>query len=405
MKIQKTMAGNSAQQEKNTHQQQMIYTPSFKAGGFSGLLNIFGGTMQGIENGGFLASFLIQDMLGMTAPRVGAAFLRDKDVTGEYNIQEGFEVLGREGLTGPCMMAVAPISFALAAKFGRSTGVNSQLIKRFGNSLKEFITRPNFDKTLLKNKEAFKREFYTKNIKEMLNNTVGRENVTEESIKYILEQIAKYEKIPSNAVLPKNLIGIKSKSKYRDQLLSEISNHVNSIKYQTANDLQMLDKLKLGNGNDLKAFSTKNAIEGMIKYSDDIVGLNKNFEKLDEAMAEDLKNSSIAKRFIANISTIAATLGVLSILPKLYMRSSVSPGARTAMQLKEAREQETSKNNSEEVKEISFKGAKPPKSSWLSKLGKKLSKIFDKDFVANELLLEDLKPITEHKSTITVKKI
>ena len=66
--------------------------------------------MQWIQDQGFLASFLIQDLLGMTAPRVGAAFLRDKEVTGKYNIQEGFEVLGREGLTGPCMMAVAPIT-------------------------------------------------------------------------------------------------------------------------------------------------------------------------------------------------------------------------------------------------------------------------------------------------------
>ena len=116
-------------------------SPSFKAGaGIGSALDIFGRTMQGIEDGGFLVSFLIQDMLGMTAPRVGAAFLRDKDITGEYNMQEGFEVLGREGLTGPCMMAVAPIMFALASRFGKLTSVNTPLIKRFGNSLKEILS-------------------------------------------------------------------------------------------------------------------------------------------------------------------------------------------------------------------------------------------------------------------------
>ena len=157
MKVQKTLVESNSQKQQNKKVQhpQMISVPSFKAGGsaFSGALNLFGSTMQSIENGGFLASFLIQDMLGMTAPRVGAAFLRDKEVTGRYNMQEGFEVLGREGLTGPSMMAIAPITFALAAKTGRTTGINSQLIRRFGNSLKEFITNPKFDKSLLNNKD------------------------------------------------------------------------------------------------------------------------------------------------------------------------------------------------------------------------------------------------------------
>ena len=129
-------------ENKSAEQTQLVQhrSPNFK----SGVLGGIGGTMDVIQNGGFLISFLIQDMLGMTLPRVGAAFLRDKEVTGKYNIQEGFEVLGREGLTGPCMMAVAPIMFALAAKTGRSTSANSQLIKRFGNSLKEIITKSFF---------------------------------------------------------------------------------------------------------------------------------------------------------------------------------------------------------------------------------------------------------------------
>ena len=48
------------------------------------------------------------------------------------------------------MMAVAPIMLGIAALFGKTTAVNSQLIKRFGNSLKNIITKPEFDKALLK---------------------------------------------------------------------------------------------------------------------------------------------------------------------------------------------------------------------------------------------------------------
>ena len=117
--------------------------PSFR--GIIPIMNGVGTAMQSVENGGFLVSFLIQDFLGMTIPRTSAGFLRDKDITGQYNMQEGFEVLGREGLTGPCMMSIAPLALLVAAKCGKTTSVNSQLIKRFGNSLKEKVASKHFD--------------------------------------------------------------------------------------------------------------------------------------------------------------------------------------------------------------------------------------------------------------------
>ena len=95
MKIQENTVNNNVQ----TTALQKKASPSFKSG--AGVLNTAGYIMQGIENQGFWLSFLIQDCLGMTLPRVGAGFLRDKEVTGQFNVKEGFEVLGREGLTGP----------------------------------------------------------------------------------------------------------------------------------------------------------------------------------------------------------------------------------------------------------------------------------------------------------------
>ena len=382
MKIQNLVQENhnNSKDLRNKKAQNSPVAPSFQG---AGALNLVGNIMNGIETQGFLASFLVQDVLGMTAPRTYTAFHRDKEVTGKYNIQEGFEVLGREGMTGPCMMAVAPIMFALTAKIGKSTSVNSQLIRRFGDSLKEVVSSPKFNKQLLKDKAKFKTEFYTKNIKEMLSNTLGKENVKDESIDFILERITKFENIPANAKLPKNKLGIQSKSKYKENLMNEIVEHINNLKYTTSSDLALLDKLNVGSKelNGVKSFSTKNAIEGMIKYSDDAITLNKNLEKLDKNAAEGIKDAAIGKRFATTIATMAATLGVLSVLPKLYMKSDISPGARTAMQMQEASAQ---KDNKEESKEVSFK-AKGPNKSFFSKLGKKLSKFVEKDFVANEL--------------------
>ena len=195
MKIQKCTIENNNKtanlKAQKNNQVPVCTSLSFKAGAVpvDSLLNLFGSSMQWIQDQGFLASFLIQDVLGMTAPRVYAAFLRDKEVTGKYNVQEGFEVLGREGLTGPCMMAVAPVMFMLAAKFGKSTGVNSRLINRFGDSLKEIISKNNFDKTLLKDKQKFKTEFFKINIEKILNNSLGKENVKATDVENILEKL------------------------------------------------------------------------------------------------------------------------------------------------------------------------------------------------------------------------
>lgn len=342
-------------------------SPAFRAG-MTDMLNMSGNLMQGIENSGFLGSFLIQDFCGMTIPRTAAGFLRDKEHTGHYNMQEGKEVFGREGLTGPCMMAVAPLSLLIAAKFGRTTSVNTQLIKRFGNSLKEILTNPNFDKTILKQPERFKQEFYRTNIEKILNDTLGKENTQKESVEYILKQINNMEKIPADAKLKK----FRGKAKYRSECMNNIMEHIDNIRYSTSSDLNMLQKVKFGSDklDCKKAFSTKNTIDAMIKYSDDAIIVNKHLDKLDELSAESIKNKSLAKRMITNISMMAATLGVLSVLPKIYARSNTAPGARKV-------DQKTQDYN------IAFEGRKP-NTGVLEKLGKIINKNKN-DFVSNEL--------------------
>lgn len=348
-------------QEKQKKQQ-----VAFKSG-IATVLNGSGAVMQGIENGGFLASFLIQDGIGMTVPRTCAGFLRDKEKTGHYNMQEGFEVLGREGLTGPCMMAVAPLSLLVAAKFGRSTSVNTQLIKRFGNSLKEILSKPEFDKTLLKDANKFKNEFYKTNVEKMLTETLGKENVTKESVDYILKQIKNMENIPADAQLKK----FRGKSKYRSQCMENIVEHINNIKYSKSDDLNMLQKVKFGSEklDSVKQFKTKDTIDAMIKYTDDAIVANKHLDKLDALEAESIKNKSLAKRMITNVAMMFTTLGVLSVLPKIYARGETAPGARKNAE-------DDASNN------VAFKGK--GKTGWLEKLGKLIGKN-NSDFASHEL--------------------
>ena len=360
---------NSTIRNIHNNDKQEKQNVSFKSG-LATVLNGSGAVMQGIENGGFLASFLIQDGIGMTVPRTCAGFLRDKEKTGHYNMQEGLEVLGREGMTGPCMMAVAPLSLLIAAKFGRSTSVNTQLIKRFGNSLKEILSKPEFDKTLLKDANKFKSEFYKANIEKMLTETLGKENTTKESIDYIMKQIDNMEKIPADAKLKK----FRGKAKYRSECMENIVEHINNIKYSKSDDLSMLQKVKFGNEklDSIKNFKTKDAIDAMIKYTDDAIVANKHLDKLDALEAESIKNKSLAKRMITNVAMMVSTLGVLSILPKIYARGETAPGARKAP---DAGAENPDSN-------VSFKGKAKP--SLLERLGKLIGKN-NSDFASHEL--------------------
>ena len=353
------------------NRQTQNYSPAFK-GALDSFLNKSGYVMNKIESGGFLVLFLIQDFLGMTLPRTCAGFLRDREETGEYNIQEGFEVLGREGLTGPCMMSVAPLSLWLASKaFGQSTSVNTELIKRYGNSLKEVLSAPDFNKNLLKDGAKFKTEFYRKNIENILTETLGTRapEETKASVDYILKQLQNYENIPANVKLKKFM----GKSSYREDCLNNISEHINNIKYSTSDDLSMLKKIKLSSlgSNDVKTFDTKKAFDGLIKYSNDAITFNKHLDKLDSTVAESMKNSALGKRILMNVAMIAATLGVLSVLPKLYLRSNTAPGAR-----KKTQTQEDSMNK----ENLAFKG----KNNVVEKLGKVIEKN-KTDFISSEL--------------------
>ena len=373
MKVQTCVSENNVQPEQRSHNQAV--SPNFQAGGVA--FNVVGNAMQWVQDKGYIASFLIQDGLGMTAPRVGTGFMRDKEVTGEYNFQEGKEVLLREGLTGPLMMAMAPIMLLLASKFGKSTTVNSQLIKRFGNSFKEMVGKPEFKKDLLTNKESLKKEYLELNIKDMLHNTIGEGKYTDSDIQYIMERLKRYDNPPEKP----DVKGLFKKKNYKKQCLGEIEQYINDLKYKNSSDLEMLDKLKVGNGDNIRSYQTKEAIEALMKYSDDIITNNKHLAEMTPEAAENFKDTSVAKRIITTIATIAATLGVLSYIPKIYAKSDISPGARTAMQLKAANEKAEleEKNNSEtEQESVSFKGKNGK--SWLSKLGKFISEHQNENF-------------------------
>lgn len=327
-------------------------SPSFGSVGMP-LLGVSGNMMQWIESKGYFISFLIQDGLGMTLPRAITGFNRDRNITGEYNVQEGLEVLGREALSGPYMMAVAPAALALTGLACKSTNTNTRLIKRLGNNLKEMVKQPNFDKAVQKDAEKFKKEFYRFNIEKIYKNSVPNDKNANETIEFILKEFKNIES---------------KDKKVQNKAYADISDKINEKIIETSTDLYEVNKLFVGDGATKQAFGIKETIRAIRDYAQDAIVRNADRTSIDEKAAENIKNNFATKRFALNWFNIAATLGGLGLLPKLYIRSNVSPCAH-ALEAAKAQQQ-----RQREKEEVSFKGKGINNNGIISKIGKFLTK-------------------------------
>lgn len=326
--------------------------PSFKS--MMPVLGATGSIMQWIESKGYFISFLIQDGLGMTAPRVWTGFHRDKEITGKYNKQEGFEVLGREGLTGPYIVGVAPAVLALSGKFCKSTNTNTRLIKRFGESMKNMVKNPSFDNAIKKDKDKFKQAFYKTNLESIYKNTVPNDKNADETIKLLLKEFDKFDN---------------GDKKSRESALNNMVDMINSKMQETSSNLYDINKLYVGEGNAKHAFGANETLTALKNFANDAIKNNPNAENLDEKAAENIKNNFATKRLGVNVANIAITLAGLSYLPKLYAKSDVSPGAAA---LEHAKQQQNVQQDEQE--NVAFKGKGINSDGIFAKLGKFITK-------------------------------
>ena len=346
---------DSKQKLSHKNQQNGAYNPSFKSIGMSSVLDLSSFMMQWIESKGYLVSFLIQDGLGMTAPRVWTGFHRDKEITGEYNVQEGLEVLGREGITGPYIIGVAPAILALTGKFCKSTNTNTRLIKRLGANLKEMISRPEFDKSIKNDAQKFKKEFYKYNLSKIYKDTVPNDTKSEETINYLVAEFEKYNSKDKKA---------------SKEALNNIVEKINNKMVENSDSLYSINKVYVGTDSTKTAFSSGEVIRALKDFGEDAIANNSAASSIDASAVDNIKNNFAAKRLLTNIANIVVTLGGLSILPKLYAPSDVAPGAKTMAHL----QHKDGNNNTKDASNPSFKGKGINTDGFFAKFGKLITK-------------------------------
>ena len=316
---------------------------------FKGLLDVPGILMNGIEKGGFAASFIIQDTAGMTVPRTGEGLVRgvDKDRVKstwnvvkarltfrepkeedkknclklkELNFKEGLEVAIREGLSGPLMMFTPALVLLGAKRYaGKSTFTNSSMINRLGNKMTNIVKDGVHDSV-----SALKHEFYTKNITDMVKATTKSANLEKEA-EFIrkatdsVEKLDKYSEKIAQATGKRKCLWKKAQERENKRLLTMFNDY-----HKTHSDnLEMLNRVKF----DGEVYSTDKMIDGMRGYAEDSLK-GKKLSDITESYTESFKKKAIAKRVAVNAGAAVSTIASLSVVPALYkLVNPVPPGA------------------------------------------------------------------------------
>lgn len=338
-----TVSINNNRVKNTNNKQQNQNNPKFKGLG-SMVMNGAGWAMNSIENGGFVASFLIQDTLGMTVPRTREGLYRDRDKKNtkfkDMNFKEAGEVFIREFLSGPLMMFTPFVVFALTKKMlGKSTFTNTGLLKKMGKNFTEVVKNKHADTTT----KGLKENFYRKSIKDMVLGTTPKANEqkTNNVVNTIYGHVEKLDELEANV---KNAKGLSLKDKFlnifrkkADKVVSEkqeiknqiadtkskIINAFNNFHTENSNDLQYANRIKLGND----TYGSDETITAMRGYASDILK-GKNAENITEQTAERFEKASMAKRIFSTVAASLATIGSTSIVPSLYaILNPVPPGA------------------------------------------------------------------------------
>ncbi len=316
---------------------------------FKGLLDIPGMAMNGIEKGGFATSFIIQDTLGMTAPRTGEGLIRgiDKERVHatwnvmkarltfqepseedkqkclslkDLNFKEGLEVGIREGLSGPFMMFTPMLVLALGKKYvGKSTFTNSSMINRLGNRFTEVVKNGGHDSV-----EALRKDFYKKNITNIVQSTTKSGDISAESafIERATDAMAKldeYENKIANSSGKVRRNAKKAQKRAQAQLIQDFNDYHKTH----SSDFDLLNRVKL----DGQVYSTEKTINGIRGYAQDALK-GQSLESITEDSSKTLKKSALVKRGVVNLAAAVSTIGSLSIVPMLYkLVNPVPPGA------------------------------------------------------------------------------
>ena len=333
--------------------------------------------MDWIESGGFITSFIIQDGLGMVAPRIGTGLLRGRGSidpkTGEKrgcNWEFARREALRELLSGPSAYFIPLAMISGIKKLGKANNVPVDLINGYGSEFSRYTKEP-----LSQNKTLNKCDFYTQIFENLLTNS------TDGSLKadVIKEKAASYAK---------QLLDIDdtSSNKVRKVLVNNLKEDFINIR-RLHSDVMVDDTAAVLKSDD-KYISKgiKKILSSLSDYTHDALHYTHKHLKEDtpEAVEKLINNFNLKRtgtRVVTNLSMWGAVAAGFILIPKIYnLGLKHDPGlvgtaaegtmtestANTAQNTKTAETaKDTPEDNKQQAdgKQVSFAG-------WQSSLGK-----------------------------------
>lgn len=296
--------------------------------------------MDGIDKGGFAATFIVQDFLGMAAPRTLTGLTRNSNETGEKNTGYARLVAIREILSGPSTFIIPGIMiYAIKKSFGRANDVPVNFIKGLNDHFEDFAQKHT---DILSDSKKLKAAYYEHAVNHMLysSTTSSERNIKGEYEHYLVGEELKSE----TQKLTKLLVEIdeapkkyfwnygktnKNGQKYAETLKGEFIEHfVELRKSHSDNPSNKIHKIWFNIKNNIPNVKEKslNATIGefvnhLMNYTDDVTNtISKKF-KPDGSIkkfVEDFGYQRVASRFLANTAMTAAVIAFFTIIPKLY---------------------------------------------------------------------------------------
>ncbi len=363
-------------QKQNLPQQAATQLPaaqkrSAKDVAFGNASNLIVMFMDGIDRGGFVASFMAQDCCGMVAPRIYEGLNRNKEETGHLNWDFAKREGLRECLSGPSVFVIPWAILSVIKKYsGTANNVAVDFIKAFGNDFGKYAAGKGVN---IADKAKTQTEFYEQVYKNVLKTSTNGELSEEElnaTAKKFAQELTAIRDAKSKGFW-KNLTG-KEVAGSKEDLLQKLSNEFIAIrkKHTTASTPQWVAEYAVDKDKKLSAsfssFSNK-----LLDYTHDAADHAKNFvdKNKTDNVVEYIKNHTtrrMGSRALTNVGMWLAVVGFYFAIPKIYSMglNGKNPGMAG---LEEEFEQEV------EAKEAQAKAEQNKKADAVGENGEKVN--------------------------------
>lgn len=288
---------------------------------FTGSFNPVVTLMDAIDKGGFAASFIAQDGIGMVAPRIyeGLNRNRKKDENGKKTGPLNWEFARREGireiLSGPSAFLIPMGIMAIIKKTsGTANNVHVSHIEALGQNFADYAAK---HPEQLKNSAEFKKGYYTQILENALENSTD-ETFSGDQLKEKAKNFA--EKLVESETKRAN-----KEKKNANKLQAEIVDEYMKLRkqYSAPSGNELAVSLKVSGKEKPLGTNIRQLVQSLTDYSGDALEkVNKHLEKhangnIDEYIKK-FNTHRAGTRVLANLGMWSAVVGFYTLIPKLY---------------------------------------------------------------------------------------